>query len=100
MWPYALEYLWYNGNNLNKKNDPTHTNFPKFLQTRTQNEHIYIFSAKILEKKCHHLHLQPYFVDVIFEVEKFNIFLYEFFSTYGDFLSPLSPPKPLPLCKV
>ena len=46
-----------NGNDLNKKNDPTHTNFQKFLQMRTQNKHIYIFSAKILEKKCHHPHL-------------------------------------------
>ena len=56
---------------------------------RTQNERIYIFSAKILEKKCHHLHLQLYFADLTFEVEKFNIFLYEFFSTHGDILSPL-----------
>ena len=68
------------GNNLNKKNDPTHTNFQKFLQTRTQNECIYIFSAKILEKRYHHLHLGPYFVDLIFEVEKFNISQYEFFQ--------------------
>ena len=45
------------GNNLNKENDPTHTNFQKFLQTRTQNERICIFSAKILEERCHHPHL-------------------------------------------
>ena len=66
----------------------------------TQNECIYTFSAKILEKRCHHLHLKLYCIDLIFEVEKFNIFLYESFSTYGDFLSPLSPLKPLPLQKI